>query len=42
MEDEDTKDFLAKDFIVTEIDITQKEKFPFSWMEPVATPTLFF
>jgi len=36
------KAFMEKDFIVTEVDITDKEELPFEWMKPFATPTLYF
>ena len=42
MKKPDIKSFLDKNFIVKEIDITKKEDFPFKWMQPYATPTLYF
>ncbi|HIP60854.1 MAG TPA: hypothetical protein EYH01_10555 [Campylobacterales bacterium] len=42
MKKPDIKAILDKDFIVKEVDITNKEDFPFKWMQPYATPTLYF
>jgi len=42
MKEEDVKTFIDKDFIVQEVDINFKEELPFSWMQPYATPTLYF
>ena len=42
MKEEDVKSFIDKDFIVQEVDINFKEELPFSWMQPYATPTLYF
>jgi thioredoxin-related protein len=42
IQEDEIKDFIDKDFIVKEVDINFKEELPFEWMQPYATPTLYF
>jgi len=42
IQEDDVKEILKNNFNLYEVDINFIEELPFSWMKPVATPTLYF